>query len=174
MKAFARTEPVEIVLLSEERSQQAAQILQEKGQKCKPLAMARQMVACGGAKQLREVLARRVPLLAWTRRVTRHTLYADFIAGLTVGVMVIPQSMSYANIAGLPYIYGMYAACTPAMVYAIFGQSRQLAVGPVVMVSLLINAGLEGPIQEICPGWSPGVRLVASKRCSWQVTATPC
>jgi len=81
---------------------------------------------------------------------------ADIIAGLTVGVMVIPQSMSYANIAGLPYIYGMYAACVPAMVYAIFGQSRQLAVGPVAMVSLLINAGLMAQIHSgPCPGWEP-------------------
>ena len=143
---------MEIVLLSEERSLEAAQILQEQGQKSKPMAMARQLVACGGLQGLRRLIVRRVPLFDWVRRVTRRTVRADLIAGLTVGVMVIPQSMSYASIAGLPYIYGMYAACTPAMVYAIFGQSRQLAVGPVAMVSLLISAGLEGPMQEICAG----------------------
>jgi len=76
------------------------------------------------------------------------------IAGLTVGVMVIPQSMSYANIAGLQYIYGMYSACVPTFVYAFFGQSRQLAVGPVAMVSLLVEAGLRGQLsKDQCPGW---------------------
>ncbi|CAE7688969.1 SULTR4 [Symbiodinium pilosum] len=98
----------------------------------------------------------RVPLLSWIREMSCKSVRADMIAGLTVGVMVIPQSMSYAGIAGLPYIYGMYAACVPALVYAVFGQSRQLAVGPVAMVSLLINAGLMGQMQSgPCPGWDP-------------------
>merc|ERR1719215_1643680 len=68
--------------------------------------------------------------------------------------MVIPQGMSYANIAGLEYIYGMYSACIPTIIYAIFGQSRQLAVGPVAMVSLLVEAGLQGLLsKEQCPEW---------------------
>merc|ERR1719161_1367434 len=87
---------------------------------------------------------------------TRTIVKADLIAGLTVGVMVIPQSMSYANIAGLPYIYGMYSACVPTIVYGLFGQSRELAVGPVAMVSLLVEAGLRGKLtQDECPGWTP-------------------
>jgi len=97
-----------------------------------------------------------VPLLSWMRGLSWRGIRSDVIAGLTVGIMVIPQSMSYANIAGLPYIYGMYSACLPTFVYAIFGQSKQLAVGPVAMVSLLIDAGLEGQIHEDnCPGWEP-------------------
>ena len=168
------TEPVEIVLLSEDRSQKAAQILQEQGRKSKPISQARKILACGEKPNeqrssgpalcevrnfvLRQV-TKHVPLLTWTRNVTLKTLRVDMIAGLTVGVMVIPQSMSYANIAGLPYIYGMYAACVPAMVYAIFGQSRQLAVGPVAMVSLLIDAGLGGVMAESCPGWEPGLTI---------------
>jgi len=88
-------------------------------------------------------------------RVTLKTLKSDLIAGLTVGVMVIPQSMSYANIAGLQYIYGMYAACVPTFIYAFFGQSSQLAVGPVAMVSLIVEAGLRGVLtEEQCPGWT--------------------
>ncbi|CAE7840745.1 SULTR2 [Symbiodinium sp. CCMP2592] len=106
--------------------------------------------------RLGRTVCRRVPLLSWCREMSCKSVRADIIAGLTVGVMVIPQSMSYANIAGLPYIYGMYAACVPALVYAIFGQSRQLAVGPVAMVSLLINAGLMAQIHSgPCPGWDP-------------------
>ena len=66
----------------------------------------------------------------------------DLAAGLTVGVMLIPQGMAYAMIAGLPPIFGLYASTIPLILYAIFGTSRQLAVGPVAMVSLLTAAGI--------------------------------
>lgn len=72
----------------------------------------------------------------------KSTLLADLIAGLSVGVMVIPQGMSYAKLAGLPVQYGLYSALMPVYAYALFGSSRQLAVGPVAIVSLLLNAGL--------------------------------
>jgi len=64
------------------------------------------------------------------------------LAGITVAVLLIPQGMAYALIAGLPPIYGLYAALTPQIVYAFLGTSRQLAVGPVAMDSLLVAAGL--------------------------------
>lgn len=63
-------------------------------------------------------------------------------AGLTVGVMLIPQGMAYALLAGVPPIYGLYASTLPLILYAIFGTSRQLAVGPVAMVALLIATGV--------------------------------
>ena len=66
----------------------------------------------------------------------------DLSAGLTVGVMLIPQGMAYAMIAGLPPVYGLYAAFVPQIVYALLGSSRQLAVGPVAMDSLLVATGL--------------------------------
>ena len=66
----------------------------------------------------------------------------DLWAGLTVGVMLIPQGMAYAMIAGLPPIYGLYASSIPLIIYALLGTSRQLAVGPVAMVSLLTAAGI--------------------------------
>lgn len=68
----------------------------------------------------------------------------DLPAGLTVGVMLIPQGMAYALIAGLPVVYGLYAALVPQVVYAFLGSSRQLAVGPVAMDSLLVASGLTG------------------------------
>jgi len=64
------------------------------------------------------------------------------LAGITVAVLLIPQGMAYALIAGLPPIYGLYAALTPQIVYAFLGTSKQLAVGPVAMDSLLVAAGL--------------------------------
>ena len=70
------------------------------------------------------------------------------MAGLTVGVMLIPQGMAYAMIAGLPPIYGLYASTLPLVLYAIFGTSRQLAVGPVAMVSLLTATGI-GTMAEV-------------------------
>ncbi|MDH4021426.1 MAG: SulP family inorganic anion transporter, partial [Xanthomonadales bacterium] len=68
---------------------------------------------------------------------------ADSIAGLTVALILIPQSMAYAQLAGLPAYYGLYAALLPTMIAAFFGSSRQLATGPVAMVSLMTAAALE-------------------------------
>lgn len=73
---------------------------------------------------------------------TGEKLRSDLFAGLTVGVMLIPQGMAYAMLAGLPPIYGLYAALLPIFVYGLFGSSRQLAVGPVAMDSLLTAASV--------------------------------
>jgi len=91
-------------------------------------------------------------VLSWMPKTNRNSLKADMVAGLTVGVMLIPQSMSYANIAGLEYKYGLYTSVVPLIAYALLGTSRQLGVGPVAMVSLLINVGLKGALtEEECP-----------------------
>ena len=83
-----------------------------------------------------------IPALEWLRNYKKEYFKGDLIAGLTVGVMLIPQGMAYAMLAGLPPIYGLYASIVPLILYAIFGTSRQLAVGPVAMVSLLVAAGV--------------------------------
>lgn len=70
------------------------------------------------------------------------------VAGLTVGIMLVPQGMAYAMIAGMPPIYGLYAALVPPLVYALMGTSRQLGVGPVAMDSLLVAAGV-GALQLV-------------------------
>ena len=69
-------------------------------------------------------------------------LKADLLAGLTVAVILIPQAMAYALLAGLPPIYGLYAAFVPIMVYPFFGSSKALSVGPVALVSIIVLAGL--------------------------------
>ena len=81
-------------------------------------------------------------LAGWLKSYNRDNLSGDLNAGFTVGVMLIPQGLAYALIAGLPPIYGLYAALIPLIVYAMFGSSGQLAVGPVAMVSLLVAAGV--------------------------------
>ena len=82
------------------------------------------------------------PFLEWFRGFTRETARADAVAGLTVALVLIPQSMAYAQLAGLPPYYGLYAAFLPPMVASLFGSSRQLATGPVAMVSLMTAATL--------------------------------
>lgn len=87
-------------------------------------------------------LKKYLPIAAWLPHYSKDQWKGDLSAGLTVGVMLIPQGMAYAMIAGLPPIYGLYASTIPILLYAIFGTSRQLAVGPVAMVSLLTAAGI--------------------------------
>jgi SulP family sulfate permease len=79
-----------------------------------------------------------------------ETLKVDILAGLTVALVLVPQSMAYAQLAGLPAYYGLYASFLPPMVAAIFGCSRQLATGPVAVVSLMTAAALE-PIATVNP-----------------------
>lgn len=83
-----------------------------------------------------------IPSLEWIKNYKKEWLSGDISAGLTVGVMLIPQGMAYSMLAGLPPIYGLYAVTIPLIIYALLGTSRQLAVGPVAMVSLLIASGV--------------------------------
>ncbi len=85
---------------------------------------------------------RLVPALSWMGRYERADLKHDLVAGLTTAVMLVPQGMAYALLAGLPPIVGLYASVIPLVLYALFGSSRQLAVGPVAMVSLLVLGGV--------------------------------
>ncbi|KAJ0987735.1 hypothetical protein J5N97_006091 [Dioscorea zingiberensis] len=81
-----------------------------------------------------------LPCARWIRTYrVRDYLQVDLMAGITVGVMLVPQAMSYAKLAGLHPIYGLYSGLVPIFVYAIFGSSRQLAIGPVALVSLLVS-----------------------------------
>lgn len=83
-----------------------------------------------------------IPALDWLPNYKKEWLSGDLSAGLTVGVMLIPQGMAYAMLAGLPPIHGLYAVTVPLVLYALFGTSRQLAVGPVAMVALLTASGI--------------------------------
>lgn len=88
------------------------------------------------------MLKRYLPILQWLPGYKKSYLSGDISAGVTVGIMLIPQGMAYAMIAGLPPVFGLYAALIPQVIYAIMGTSRQLAVGPVAMDSLLVASGL--------------------------------
>ena len=83
------------------------------------------------------------PFLNWFKNYGSDSLKIDAISGLTVALVLIPQSMAYAQLAGLPPYYGLYASFLPPMLAALFGSSRQLATGPVAVVSLMTAASLE-------------------------------
>jgi SulP family sulfate permease len=89
-------------------------------------------------------LAAWIPLIGTLRGYERRDLRGDLQAGLTTAVMLVPQAMAYAMLAGLDPIIGLYASVVPVVLYALFGSSRQLAVGPVAMVSLLVATGVGG------------------------------
>ena len=87
-------------------------------------------------------LERYLPALVWAKTYDRIALSNDLIAALIVTIMLIPQSLAYALLAGLPPEAGLYASIVPIMLYALFGTSRALAVGPVAVVSLMTAAAL--------------------------------
>lgn len=87
-------------------------------------------------------LGRLMPVLVWLPRYRRVDLAGDLTAGVTTAVLLIPQAMAYALLAGLPPVVGLYAALAPPLVYALFGSSPKLAVGPVAMDSLLVAAAV--------------------------------
>ena len=95
------------------------------------------------------------PFLRWLP-LQKQTIRADVIAGATVAMVLIPQSMAYAQLAGLPAYYGLYAAFLPVMIGALWGSSHQLATGPVAMVSLLTGSALT---QFAAPGTEQFIAL---------------
>lgn len=82
-------------------------------------------------------LSRYFPILEWGRSYDRHILTSDLLAAVIVTIMLVPQSLAYAMLAGLPPEVGLYASILPLVAYALFGTSRALAVGPVAVVSLM-------------------------------------
>src|SRR5690606_38981963 len=101
-----------------------------------------------------------LPVLHWGRSYNRATLLGDGVAALIVTIMLIPQSLAYAMLAGLPPEVGLYASVAPLIFYAIFGTSRVLAVGPVAVVSLMTAAAIG---QHAVPGseayWAVAITL---------------
>jgi sulfate permease, SulP family len=89
-------------------------------------------------------------IFSWAKGYRRKDFAKDVVAGITVGIILVPQGMAYAMIAGLPPVHGLYASLFPVLVYAVLGTSRKNAVGPVAMDSLLVAAGL-GTLNMVGP-----------------------
>jgi SulP family sulfate permease len=106
-------------------------------------------------------LARHLPILDWGRQYRRSTLTNDLIAATIVTIMLIPQSLAYAMLAGLPAEVGLYASILPLIAYAIFGTSRTLAVGPVAVVSLMTATAVGEIAAQGTPSYLAASMLLA-------------
>jgi len=102
-----------------------------------------------------------LPILKWGGAYDRTALGNDLIAALIVTIMLIPQSLAYALLAGLPPEAGLYASIMPIMLYAIFGTSRALAVGPVAVVSLMTAAALSNIVEQGTMGYAVAALTLA-------------
>jgi sulfate permease, SulP family len=100
-----------------------------------------------------------VPAFQWASKYQRGDFPADTLAGVIVAIMLVPQAMAYALLAGLPPEIGLYASILPLLAYAIFGSSRTLAVGPVAIVSLMVASTLQG-LSGISEDLYPAVALL--------------
>ena len=100
-----------------------------------------------------------IPLLEWLPTYTRSLFKSDLIAGLTVGVLLVPQGMAYALLAGMPPIYGLYGGLLPLLLFGIFGTSRQMSIGPVAVSALLVLAGISQIAEPLSPEYISYVLL---------------
>ena len=99
------------------------------------------------AKPNGNMFSKYIPVLSWGRSYKKEWLTGDLLAGLIVAIMLVPQGMAYALLAGLPPQVGLYASILPLLIYGLLGTSRVLAVGPVAIVSIMV-AGAVGAIAE--------------------------
>lgn len=106
-------------------------------------------------------VARYLPVLDWGRRYDRSMLSSDLIAAAIVTIMLIPQSLAYAMLAGLPAEVGLYASVLPLVAYAIFGTSRALAVGPVAVVSLMTATAIGEIAAQGTPAYLAAAMLLS-------------
>jgi SulP family sulfate permease len=106
-------------------------------------------------------LTRYLPILEWARTYDRQTFGDDLGAALIVTIMLIPQSLAYAFLAGLPAEVGLYASILPLLAYAVFGTSRTLAVGPVAIVSLMTASALSNVADQGSPEYVAGAAALA-------------
>src|SRR3954469_23929663 len=124
-----------------------------------------------------ETLARRLPFLKWPR-LTPTLARSEAMAALTVALVMIPQSVAYANLAGLPLIAGLYASFLPPLLSVLFSASTRLSVGPSALSSVLVGASLAGLAAPASPEWvmlavwlaiiSGGVQLaLGAMRAAW-------
>jgi SulP family sulfate permease len=107
------------------------------------------------------MLKRYLPILDWGRTYDARTLTSDLIAALIVTIMLIPQSLAYALLAGLPPEVGLYASIAPLVIYALFGTSRALAVGPVAVASLMTAAAVGELAAQGTPEYAAAAILLA-------------
>ena len=91
---------------------------------------------------------RRLPILSWLPKYSFELLRTDAAAGLTMGIVVVPQGIAYALLAELPPVYGLYAALAPLPIYTLLGSSRHLSIGPFALISILVADAVSGVVPK--------------------------
>ncbi|WIY23749.1 SulP family inorganic anion transporter [Parasedimentitalea psychrophila] len=107
------------------------------------------------------MISRYFPILTWSRNYTRDTFVNDAVAAVIVTIMLIPQSLAYALLAGLPPEVGLYASIAPLLLYTLFGTSMTLAVGPVAVASLMTTAAIGNLVAQGTPEYLGAAILLA-------------
>src|SRR5687768_1210876 len=110
------------------------------------------IVRCAGILGAMTALSRWLPFLNWPRPDTA-LLRNEFSAGLTVALVMVPQCVAYAGLAGMPLVTGLYAALLPPLVAVLFGSSTRLSVGPAALTCILTAASLTGMAEPASPQW---------------------
>lgn len=108
------------------------------------------------------MLQRYLPILEWGRSYNREVLASDLMAAVIVTIMLIPQSLAYAMLAGLPPVVGLYASILPLVAYALFGTSRTLAVGPVAVISLMTASAAGAVAAPGTPAYAEAAVMLAA------------
>ncbi|MHB0775677.1 SulP family inorganic anion transporter [Halomonas sp. WWR20] len=107
------------------------------------------------------MLKRYLPIAEWLPAYNRQVLSQDLFAAIIVTLMIIPQALAYALLAGLPAVVGLYASILPLFAYALFGTSRTLAIGPMALVSLMTAAALSGIVAQGTPAYLEAAATLA-------------
>lgn len=107
-------------------------------------------------------LVRYLPIFEWGRQYSRATLLNDLMAAIIVTIMLIPQSLAYAMLAGLPPEAGLYASIVPILLYSIFGTSRSLAVGPVAVISLMTASSIGEVVHSGIANYAEAALMLAA------------
>lgn len=94
------------------------------------------------AAEIRRYTAARFPIGKWLPKYTLNKIVGDLLAGLTIGMMVVPQALAYAKVADLPAEYGLYSSFMGPFLYVVFGTAKDVTLGPTAIMSLLVASTL--------------------------------
>lgn len=102
------------------------------------------------AKKFKDLLLRRVHIIEWLPKYNRVKFISDFVAGITVGLTMIPQSLAYASLADIPPEYGLYTAFMGSFAYVFFGTIKEASIGPTSLMALLVYSyTMEKPLDYV-------------------------
>lgn len=102
------------------------------------------------SQKVLEILKRRFYIVNWLPEYDRQKAIGDFIAGVTIGLTMIPQSLAYANLANVPAVYGLYSAFAGSIIYMLLGTVREVSIGPTSLMSIItVSYTYEKPIEYV-------------------------